>query len=88
VPALLAASARWPALRLVGLMTIPPAALHPEQSRACFAGLRALRDALRSAPGGALLRDLSMGMSGDFEVAIEEGATIIRVGTAIFGQRA
>jgi len=87
VPALLAASARWPALRIVGLMTIPPAAEHPEQSRSGFAGLRALRDALRTAPGGALLRELSMGMSGDFEVAIEEGATIIRVGTAIFGPR-
>lgn len=87
VPALLAASARWPALRVVGLMTIPPATADPEQSRPRFAGLRALRDALRSAPGGAELRELSMGMSGDFEVAIEEGATIIRVGTAIFGAR-
>jgi hypothetical protein len=87
VPALLAASARWPALRLVGLMTIPPAAADPEQSRPAFAGLRALRDALRGAPGSAALRELSMGMSGDFEVAIEEGATIIRVGTAIFGPR-
>jgi hypothetical protein len=87
VPALLAASTRWPALRLVGLMTIPPAAADPEQSRPAFAALRALRDALRSVPAGAALCELSMGMSGDFEVAIEEGATIIRVGTAIFGPR-
>lgn len=87
VPALLAASTRWPALRLVGLMTIPPAAADPEQSRPAFAALRALRDALRSVPAGATLHELSMGMSGDFEVAIEEGATIIRVGTAIFGPR-
>jgi hypothetical protein len=88
LPALLAASARWPSLRLVGLMAIPPAEDDPERSRVHFAALRALRDALRDAPGGASLRELSMGMSGDFEVAIEEGATIIRVGTAIFGARA
>ena len=52
-----------------------------------IAALRALRDELRATPEGAGLRELSMGMSADFEVAIEEGATIIRVGTAIFGAR-
>src|SRR5262249_44696267 len=78
---------RWPALRAVGLMTIPPADPDPERSRAVFAALRALRDALRATPEGAGLRELSMGMTADFEVAIEEGATILRVGTAIFGTR-
>jgi PLP dependent protein len=87
LPALLASGSRWNALRIVGLMTIPPADPEPERSRASFAGLRALRDALRDAPGGSELRELSMGMSADYEVAIEEGATIIRVGTAIFGAR-
>jgi pyridoxal phosphate enzyme (YggS family) len=80
LPALLEASARWQALRVTGLMTVPPADADP---RPHFAALRRLRDQL-----GAPLRELSMGMSGDFEVAIEEGATIIRIGTAIFGARA
>lgn len=84
---LLRACRRWPALRAVGLMTIPPADADPEHARPLFAALRALRDALRATPEGAGLRDLSMGMSADFEVAIAEGATIIRVGTAIFGAR-
>lgn len=84
LPALLEASARWPSLRVAGLMTIPPAEADP---RPFFAALRAEREALRGRAGGAGLRELSMGMSGDFEVAIEEGATIIRVGTAIFGTR-
>jgi pyridoxal phosphate enzyme (YggS family) len=68
-------------LELLGLMTIPPLTEEAEQSRPFFAALRALRDA--HAPGLAL----SMGMSHDFEVAIEEGATHVRVGTAIFGPR-
>ncbi|MGH0031378.1 MAG: YggS family pyridoxal phosphate-dependent enzyme [Myxococcota bacterium] len=85
--ALLAASADWPALDVVGLMAIPAASEDPERTRGAFARLRALRDALREAPGGEGLRELSMGMSADFEVAIEEGATIIRVGTAAFGPR-
>jgi hypothetical protein len=87
VPALLERSQRWSALRVVGLMAIPPATEHPEQARPAFARLRALRDALRGAPGAGSLRALSMGMSADFEVAIEEGATIVRVGTALFGAR-
>jgi pyridoxal phosphate enzyme (YggS family) len=82
---LLAASAAWPHLELCGLMTIPAA--DPERARPAFARLRRLRDALAAAPGGAGLRELSMGMSADFEVAIEEGATIVRVGTALFGPR-
>jgi pyridoxal phosphate enzyme (YggS family) len=69
-----------------GLMTIPPFAADPEDSRPHFRRLRELRDSLRSG-AGLRLDDLSMGMSGDFEVAIEEGATMVRVGTALFGPR-
>jgi pyridoxal phosphate enzyme (YggS family) len=87
VAGLLRACRQWPALRAVGLMTIPPADTDPERSRPHFAALRSLRDELRATPEGAGLRELSMGMSLDFEIAIEEGATIIRVGTAIFGAR-
>lgn len=84
---LLERSREWPHLTLVGLMAIPAAQTDPERTRPAFAKLRELRDALRSAPGGEQLHGLSMGMSGDFEVAIEEGSTSIRVGTAIFGPR-
>jgi hypothetical protein len=87
LPALLAAAAQWPALRVRGLMAVPAAAATPEAARPAFARLRALRDALRATPGGERLEELSMGMSGDFEVAVEEGATMVRVGTAIFGAR-
>ncbi len=87
LPDLLAQCAGWPHLRVVGLMTIPEVRDDPEASRPAFARLRALRDDLRSAPGGETLLELSMGMSADFEVAIEEGASIVRVGTAIFGPR-
>jgi len=76
------------ALRIRGLMTL--AMLSPEAAhvRACFARLRTLRDHLRQdAPDGIALDALSMGMSGDYEIAIEEGATIVRVGQAIFGAR-
>jgi hypothetical protein len=87
LPGLLAASAAWQHLRVVGLMAIPAPQSEPEASRPAFARLRALHAKLVSATGGDALRELSMGMSADFEVAIEEGATIIRVGTAIFGPR-
>jgi len=70
-----------------GLMTIPPPAPSPERSRGHFAALRAKRDRL-AATTGLALSELSMGMTDDFEVAIEEGATIVRVGRAIFGERA
>lgn len=86
-PALLAACATLPHLRVCGLMALPEISDDPEATRPAFARLRALRDALRDAPGGASLRELSMGMSADFEVAIEEGATLVRVGTALFGAR-
>jgi PLP dependent protein len=73
-------------LDLRGLMTIPPYSDDPERTRSDFRALRDLRDRLRDSTGAAL-PDLSMGMSHDFPVAIEEGATIVRVGTAIFGAR-
>jgi PLP dependent protein len=89
LPALLQTLGRLPACRCVGLMTMPPFFDDPERARPLFARLRhlALEHAGRPLPG-VELRHLSMGMSGDFEVAIEEGATLIRVGTAIFGARA
>lgn len=87
LPELLAASLDWPHLHPVGLMAIPAAGDEPEASRPAFARLRALRDELRARPEGAALTSLSMGMSADFEIAIEEGATHVRVGTAIFGAR-
>jgi pyridoxal phosphate enzyme (YggS family) len=76
------------ALELRGLMIIPPIPEDPEQSRSWFRQLRDLRDRLVSSgvPATAV-RDLSMGMSQDFEIAIEEGATIVRVGTSLFGHR-
>ena len=73
-------------LQIEGLMTIAPFAPEAESSRKYFAALRELRDCLQTEFRVPLPR-LSMGMSGDFEVAIEEGATLVRVGTAIFGKR-
>ena len=76
------------ALELRGLMIIPPIPDNPEQSRPWFRQLRELRDRLVSSGiPAAAVRDLSMGMSQDFEIAIEEGATIVRVGTSLFGHR-
>jgi pyridoxal phosphate enzyme (YggS family) len=74
-----------PRLRLRGLMCIPPQESQPERQHAWFRELRRLLEALNR--GGAALDTLSMGMSGDFEAAIEEGATLVRVGTALFGPR-
>ena len=74
--------------RLVGLMLLPPAVDEPEQARPYFRALREVRDRLLArGVDGSLLTELSMGMSHDFEVAVEEGATFVRVGTAIFGSR-
>ena len=76
------------AVEVVGLMTIPPAVDNPEHARPWFRQLRELRDQwLISGTPPSMLRELSMGMSGDFEVAVQEGATIVRVGTSIFGER-
>ena len=74
-------------LRLRGLMTVPRATPEPEGVRPAFARLRELRDALCRSGAGLTLPELSMGMSADFEVAIEEGATSVRVGSALFGAR-
>jgi hypothetical protein len=88
IAALLDAFAARPRLRCLGLMTMPPFVDDAEESRPHFRALRALRDALAATPRpGVELRHLSMGMTQDFEVAVEEGATIVRVGTAIFGAR-
>nr|WP_233158571.1 YggS family pyridoxal phosphate-dependent enzyme [Chromobacterium sp. ASV5] len=78
----------FPALRVRGLMTLALFSAEAERVRRCFILLRDLRDRLRqSAPASIGLDELSMGMSGDFEIAIEEGATVVRVGQAIFGAR-
>ena len=86
LPSLVDAALECVAVDLRGLMTIPPPVDDPQDARHWFARLRELRDTER-ARSGAELPDLSMGMSGDFEVAVEEGATLVRVGTAIFGAR-
>ena len=82
---LIEAASRCRHLQPIGLMTIAPFIEDPEKVRPYFAALRALRD---QSGGPAALPELSMGMSHDFEAAIEEGATLVRVGTAIFGARA
>lgn len=78
--AVTASIARLERLDLIGLMTVAPLVEDPEEVRPVFRRLRGLRDALG-------LRELSMGMTGDFEVAVEEGATLVRIGRAIFGER-
>jgi pyridoxal phosphate enzyme (YggS family) len=88
VPVIVSEAAKCSGVRIAGLMLLPPMVENPEEARPWFRRLRDVRDALIQdgvAPG--LLGELSMGMSHDFEVAIEEGATIVRVGTAIFGER-
>ncbi len=86
VPDLVRGIARLPHLSLRGLMTMPPYFPDPEAARPFFRALRELRDRLER-EGCGPLPELSMGMTGDFEVAVEEGATLVRVGTAIFGPR-
>ena len=76
------------AVRVVGLMLLPPAVDDPESARGYFRALQGVRQRLLArGVGASMLHELSMGMSHDFEVAVEEGATIVRVGTAIFGAR-
>lgn len=88
VPRLFEAAASCRAAHVTGLMTLPPVPDSPEEARPWFTRLRDLRDEwLASGVPGAMLRELSMGMSADFEVAIQEGSTMVRVGTAIFGSR-
>ena len=84
--ALVRRAAALPGLRLRGLMTIAPLVSNPEEARPVFRALRELRDRVQGETD-VRLSELSMGMSDDFEVAIEEGATMVRVGRAIFGDR-
>lgn len=79
--------AAMPGLDVQGLMTVAPLGLTQDQTRRAFARLRELRDELAGSRPGLSLREISMGMSEDFSLAIEEGATMIRVGRAIFGER-
>ena len=75
-------------VKVVGLMTIPPFDDDPEIMRPYFAKMRELKDEINSfGLENFKIRDLSMGMSNDYEVALEEGATILRIGTALFGRR-
>ena len=78
--------AALPRLEIHGLMTVPPYATDPEKARPHFRRLRELKSRCETLLG-VPLPHLSMGMSGDFEVAIEEGATLVRIGTALFGKR-
>ncbi len=75
-----------PSIHVMGLMTIAPLSQHAEDARATFTRLRRVRDHMEHITGWAL-PELSMGMSNDFEIAIEEGATMVRIGRAIFGER-
>jgi pyridoxal phosphate enzyme (YggS family) len=87
-PGLISEISRMECLSIKGLMTMPPYFYQPEKVRPFFAALRQLRDEIKNqAPANVSMQELSMGMTGDFEVAIEEGATLVRVGTAIFGER-
>jgi PLP dependent protein len=74
-------------LTVKGFMAMPPFFNNPEKARPYFTALRNLRDQIQKDFPGVDLNELSMGMTGDFEVAIEEGATFVRIGTAIFGER-
>jgi hypothetical protein len=76
-----------PHLAMRGLMTIAPLDENPETARACFRRLRALREEWSGKYSRLDFQELSMGMSGDFEIAIEEGSTLVRIGTALFGAR-
>jgi len=85
---LVRAIARLPHLRVRGLMTLPPFFADPEEARPYFRELRHLANTITATDlPGVEMAELSMGMSGDYRVAIEEGATLVRIGTAIFGER-
>jgi pyridoxal phosphate enzyme (YggS family) len=84
---LFAAAPEWGAVHVTGLMLLPPAVDDPGEARPYFKALVSVRDRLATQIEGSRLAELSMGMSHDFEVAVEEGATLVRVGTAIFGTR-
>lgn len=79
---------QWPNVSIVGLMTMAPFVDNPEETRPVFSRLRQLRDRIReSIPDGTDMKHLSMGMSNDYEVAVEEGATLVRIGTALWKER-
>ena len=85
---ILQSATQWKSLKIRGLMTVPPFTKDPEGARPYFRQLRQIRDQIAARnPPGISMGVLSMGMSHDFEVAIEEGSTCVRVGTAIFGER-
>jgi uncharacterized pyridoxal phosphate-containing UPF0001 family protein len=85
---LVIAVSRFQNLSIQGLMTMPPWFDNPEDARPYFVALRELRERIsRENIDRVQMRELSMGMSGDYQVAVEEGSTIVRVGTAIFGKR-
>lgn len=88
VPAAFSEIIDRPGIRVRGLMTVAPLVAAPEDARPYFRALRVLRDNLAADHPQVALTELSMGMTGDYPVAIEEGATIVRVGRAIFGERA
>lgn len=88
LPIFLTQAAELSSIDICGLMTMPPWEPEPESLRPWFRALRDLRDEMNAVLGHSPgLRELSMGMSQDFEIAIEEGATVVRIGTALFGQR-
>lgn len=88
LPAIFEATAGCTAARVCGLMLLPPMVENPDEARDWFCQLRRVRDRLLARHvDESMLAELSMGMSHDFEIAVEEGATVVRVGTAIFGER-
>lgn len=87
LPSLVARIREHESLRLRGLMTVPAAGNGPEDARPAFRRLRELRRELAAGDPSFAGAALSMGMSGDLEVAVEEGATLVRIGTALFGER-
>lgn len=88
VPSFVQRLPQFNSLRVKGLMTLAEHSTEPERVRACFVRMRELQQRLRDgAPAGISFDELSMGMSGDFELAIEEGSTTVRIGQAIFGAR-
>lgn len=87
LPSILASAAELPGIRIRGLMAIPPMTDDPEKTRPRFSLLRELLEKHAPSAGATEMNELSMGMSNDFEAAIEEGATMVRIGTAVFGSR-
>ncbi|RPJ15098.1 MAG: YggS family pyridoxal phosphate-dependent enzyme [Desulfobacteraceae bacterium] len=92
LPDFIMEASRFQNISIKGLMAIPPFFDDPERVRPYFSSLRALRDKIRNlfvsdAVPGVSINELSMGMSGDFEAAVEEGSTLVRIGTAVFGER-